>query len=95
MLSIANKRRYVSPFMSTELKLWRAAWALQREEILNVPGVDLGITASFVNLLNKQHLCPITSFSSNNFDELNTENTAIAEEESRGLVLQCGQRNHA
>ena len=84
-----------SPFVSTEFKLWGVIPTLQRKEVLNVPGVELGFTAGVVHLLNKQPLWQIISISNDNWDELDAENTAIVNEESRGIFFQCRERNHA
>ena len=84
------------PFVSTELKLWRGARVLQHKEIINVPGVGLwAIAADVASLLNKQRLQRIVTFNSDNFDELDTENTAVFDEESRGLLLKLREGDHA
>ena len=83
------------PFVSTKIKLWRGALVLQHEEVINVPVVDLGFTADVANLLNKQRLRHIITFSNHNSYKLNTKNTTIVNKESRRLLLQRREGYHA
>ena len=83
------------PCVSTELKLRRGAPVLQHEEIVNVPVIDLGVTADVVNLLNKQLLRHIITFDNHNSCQFHTKHTAIINKKSRGLLLEHREGDHA
>lgn len=83
------------PFVSIDLKLWRVAQAaVQREEVLDVPGVDFA-GAEGCCLLDEQRFWTVVGFGSVHLDELHTEGAAVANEEPGRGALQCLKGDHA
>lgn len=83
-----------SPFVSSDFELRRVAGVLERQEVLDVPGVGPGLVED-ARLPDKQRFRRRAHFGSLDSDELDTEGAAVVDDELRRPFLQLFEGNHA